>query len=117
MKKDKATLNKLADMVKDSQTAMIEDKLEERSHYRITVDDEPWVTVNDALSITNEAVNLEISKALTKQKDKIKMSWSDVKEKLIEFHNLDSSDDLEKWSIDVDFGYWLVEQAIKGESK
>lgn len=35
-----------------------------------------------------------------------KISWSKVKEKYLEFHNMDSF--TENMAIDIDFGYWLV---------
>lgn len=37
---------------------------------------------------------------------KERISWNDVKEKYLEFHNLDSFS--ENMAIDIDFGYWLV---------
>ena len=38
------------------------------------------------------------------------MSWNTVKEKYLEFHKMDAF--TEKMAIDIDFGYWLVNQAI-----
>lgn len=38
------------------------------------------------------------------------LSWNDVKEKYLEFHKMDSF--TENMAIDVDFGYWLVNNCI-----
>jgi len=36
------------------------------------------------------------------------MSWSDVRERYLEFHKIDEF--TENMAIDVDFGYWLVNE-------
>jgi hypothetical protein len=38
------------------------------------------------------------------------LSWNDVKEKYLEFHKMDSF--TENMAIDIDFGYWLVNNCI-----
>lgn len=38
------------------------------------------------------------------------LNWNDVKEKYLEFHKMDSF--TENMAIDVDFGYWLVNNCI-----
>lgn len=38
------------------------------------------------------------------------LSWNDVKEKYLEFHKMDSFN--ENMAIDIDFGYWLVNNCI-----
>jgi hypothetical protein len=38
------------------------------------------------------------------------LSWNDVKEMYLEFHKMDSF--TENMAIDVDFGYWLVNNCI-----
>lgn len=43
--------------------------------------------------------------------EKERMSWNDVKEKYMEFHKIDSF--TEGMAIDVDFGYWLVNNCIQ----
>jgi len=39
-----------------------------------------------------------------------KISWTEVKEKYLEFHKIDKYS--ENMSIDIDFGYWLVNEAF-----
>ena len=41
------------------------------------------------------------------------ISWTDVKEKYLEFHNMDSF--TENMAIDIDFGYWLINKVTKGD--
>ena len=38
------------------------------------------------------------------------LSWSDVKQKYLEFHKIDKF--TENMAIDIDFGYWLVNNYI-----
>jgi hypothetical protein len=38
------------------------------------------------------------------------LSWNDVKQKYLEFHKMDSF--TENMAIDIDFGYWLVNNCI-----
>jgi hypothetical protein len=38
------------------------------------------------------------------------LSWNDVKERYLEFHRMDKF--TENMAIDVDFGYWLVNNCI-----
>ena len=38
------------------------------------------------------------------------LNWNDVKEKYLEFHKMDSF--TENMAIDIDFGYWLVNNCI-----
>jgi hypothetical protein len=39
-----------------------------------------------------------------------KKSWNDVKNKYLEFHRIDKF--TENMSIDIDFGYWLINEAF-----
>ena len=42
--------------------------------------------------------------------EKVILSWNDVKERYLEFHRMDKF--TENMAIDVDFGYWLVNNCI-----
>lgn len=42
------------------------------------------------------------------------LSWNDVKERYLEFHHLDRF--TENMTIDIDFGYWLVNNCITFDS-
>jgi len=53
----------------------------------------------------------DINKTFTQHSEQpkpIKISWNDVKLKLMEFHDIKQFTEI--WAIDVDFGYWLIEQ-------
>ena len=39
------------------------------------------------------------------------LSWNDVKQRYLEFHRMDSF--TENMAIDIDFGYWLVNNCIR----
>ena len=45
---------------------------------------------------------------LAEVKERSAVTWNDVKERYLEFHKMDSF--TENMAIDIDFGYWLVNQ-------
>jgi hypothetical protein len=60
------------------------------------------------VSAMEEASCLLLSQHREMVMEEVKMSWTDVKNKYMEFHHIDEF--TENMAIDVDFGFWLIEQ-------